>query len=85
MKKTKKPLVGTWYAVQHAVTKAWLCINRHADLEWAETFPEATLWTKRGEAIAETRTMNVVGKYVIVPVRCRPLSTRTRASKHRTK
>jgi hypothetical protein len=82
-KKAKKPLVGTWYGVQDVASEEWLAVAAYGELAWRKHFPEADLWTTRSHAKLEST--NTSRKCRIVPVRGRPLSSKTKAAKKRTR
>lgn len=84
MTKRKKPVSGTWYAVQAKATKAWLFITKPGGLAWTERFTRCDLWRSRRDAVSEGDQTGVGGGYVIVPVRCRSQMSK-RANPKRTR
>jgi len=74
MKTKKKPLVRTDYALYSAADRKWW-----GGSEQVKSFARAMLYSRR------PRRAFLNDIYTIIDVRCRPLSTRTKASKKRTK
>lgn len=82
MKKKRKPLVGTWYAVH----------DHGDDLFWNDvagtwgSFARCTLYPSRCSARGKEMYWGWDANFMeIVSVRCRALSTRTKASRKRTR
>lgn len=78
MKAKKKPLVGTWYAVRYPDMRPvrWL-----EEGGWyAMTFKGASLFPSRKIAKQE-HGMGGPENFEIVPVRCRPLTSKKRNKK----
>lgn len=74
--KKPKPLVGTWYAIKDAefVNRFW----SEETLGWG-AFAGCSLFSSRGDACAFAKPL--APPTVIVPVRCRPLTSKRRNAK----
>jgi len=76
MRKRKKPDVGTWYAA-FAPGLGWY--SEELANDWHRSFRRATLFVSRKDAADSATDSSIVRR--IVPVRCRPLTSKKRNPK----